>query len=154
MFKLTMLCLLTTATGCLGACSSTPSLVFGQSHSVGISVGGSTTDAGGEISIGYKDRDVAVVPVAIVAKDGAVNADTMRVHSTVGGNATDALSVLGQFNVNSKASAPEVGLGKFFATGLAAQKLADGFACKLSGATSCSPEEEPPEQPVTPTASR
>jgi hypothetical protein len=32
----------------------------------------------------------------------------------------------------SMAAAPGVGLGKFFATGLAADKLADGFSEKLS----------------------
>ena len=53
-------------------------------------------------------------------------------HQTLAGaEAKDAFSVLGQFEVDSNGRQVEVGLGKFFATGLAAQKLADGFACKL-----------------------
>lgn len=131
----------------LGACSSAPVLVFGQSHSVGIAIGGAASDAGAELSVGYKDRDIAVVPVAVVSKDGAVNQETMRVNSTVGG-ATDAMSVLGQFEVSAKAQTPDVGLGKFFATGLAAQKLADGFACKL-GNNCAQPEGTPESAPAT-----
>jgi hypothetical protein len=48
---------------------------------------------------------------------------------------TDALSVLGQFSVDTNSKTADVGLGKFFATGLAAQKLADGFSERLAGPT-------------------
>jgi hypothetical protein len=135
----------------LTGCHTAPSLVFGQSHTVGISMGGAASDAGAELSVGYKDRDIAVVPVAIVSKDGAVNAQTMPVRSQVAsrrGNGidTDSLSVLGQFEVNANAKNQDVGLGKFFATGLAAQKLADGFACKLSGDKCPVEAEEAPEE--------
>ena len=151
--------------GALSACSTSPVLVFGQSHSVGITMGGGASDAQAELTVGYKDRDIAVVPVAIVSKDGAVNKDTIAVRSTVGSAGqggsqdTDALSVLGQFQVNAKSQTPDVGLGKFFATGLAAQKLADGFACKLSAMDKCPAvgQPEPPTEiapPATPTAAR
>ena len=49
-----------TAVATLSGCSTSPSLVFGQSHTVGITMGGSASDSGAELSIGYKDRDVAV----------------------------------------------------------------------------------------------
>ena len=49
-----------------------------------------------------------------------------------GGVSSNSLSVLGQFEVDAQAAGPKVGLGKFFATGLAADKLADGFSAKLS----------------------
>jgi hypothetical protein len=141
----------------LTGCRTAPSLVFGQSHTVGISMSGAAAEAGAELSIGYKDRDIAVVPVAIVSKDGAVNGQTMPVRSQVSskrgtGSDTDSLSVLGQFQVNAKAKDQDVGLGKFFATGLAAQKLADGFSCKLSG-DKCPvelPEETEEEETETP----
>ena len=47
----------------------------------------------------------------------------------------DSLSVLGQFDFKSDAenAAINVGLGKFFSTGMAAKKLSDGFAAKLCG---------------------
>ncbi len=49
------------------------------------------------------------------------------------GNDKDALSVLGQFTIDSNATknGVGVGLGRFFATGSAASRLADGFAAKL-----------------------
>lgn len=97
-------------------------LIFGQSHTVGITISGSTTDQGGEFTLGYKDKDIAVVPVTIKQENGS----STLVKSTVG-NSQDAMSVLGQFQVTSSTIRNNVGLGKFFATGLAAQKLADGF---------------------------
>lgn len=123
------------STGVLCACQTSPTLVFGQSHTVGISIGGSASDTGAELTLGYKDRDVAIVPVAIVPAKGTTGT-TQMVNSTVGsasgtGQDSDALSVLGQFEVSAGAQSQNVGLGKFFATGLAAQKLADGFSCKL-----------------------
>ena len=50
-----------------------------------------------------------------------------------GEGGSDALSVLGQFEVRSSTRTADVGLGKFFATGLAAQKLADGFSDQIAG---------------------
>ena len=48
--------------------------------------------------------------------------------TTGGGKFSDAMSVFGQFQVNTNAGvATNAGLGKFFATGLAAQDLAVGF---------------------------
>ena len=44
-----------------------------------------------------------------------------------------ALSTFGTFSIDTKAegTVASARLGKFFATGVAAQKLADGFACSL-----------------------
>lgn len=55
-----------------------------------------------------------------------------RIVSTKNGD-EDALSVLGQFQVDASAGSDQsgVGLGRFFATGSAASRLADGFAAKL-----------------------
>ena len=47
----------------------------------------------------------------------------------------DAFSVLGQFELVTEGQQAKVGLGKFFATGLAARRLADGFASALSNDT-------------------
>lgn len=40
--------------------------------------------------LGYQDRDVAIVPAAVVAKDGSVNRDTLRVISTVTSEASES----------------------------------------------------------------
>lgn len=116
----------------LAGCSTVGNmpLMFGQSQTVGLSISGSTTDQGAEFTLGYKDRDIAIVPVTV--KQG--NGDSTLVKSTVA-SSQDAMSVLGQFEVNSgtNVSNANVGLGKFFATGVAAQQLATGFKKKLSG---------------------
>ena len=101
-------------------------LVFGQAHTVGISMSSTVSQQGGEFTLGYKDWDFAIVPVTIGQGDGT----NTQIKAVATEQHQDALSVLGQFNVETKGS--EVGLGKFFATGMAASKLADGFKAKLS----------------------
>ena len=151
------LLLLAAATAVCG-CQSSSMLVFGQSQTVGITIGGAASDAGAEMTVGYKDRNVAIVPVALMPEKNATAKDAMLVTSTVGAEDgdKDALSVLGQFEVSAKAQDAQVGLGKFFATGLAAQKLADGFACKLADPRKCPGYVDPKttQPPVTPTAAR
>ena len=123
---------LTTLTLVIGvsACSTnqTMPLIFGQSHTVGITIGASTTDQGGEFVLGYKDRNIALIPVTTPQSSG----DSTLVKATVGAS-QDAMSVIGQFEVNSETKDADVGLGKFFATGIAAQQLATGFKNKLQG---------------------
>jgi hypothetical protein len=96
-------------------------LIFGQSHTVGLSISGSTTDQGVELTLGYKDKDLALVPIEPQAvADNGVN--------------KDALSTFGSFSLDAEGQATVVkaGLGKFFATGMAARVLAEGFRCGVS----------------------
>lgn len=122
----------------LAGCASNAEmpLVFGQTHTVGISMGASATDQGGEFTLGYRDRNVAVVPVVLKGTDGQT-----RLGATATDDHNDAFSVLGQFEVKSNATERKVGLGKFFATGLAAKVLAEGFSARLENAPF---EEEAP----------
>jgi len=117
----------------LGACSpaSNPPLLFGQTHTVGIAIHGSTTQQGADLTVGYRDFDIAVVPVTVMDASGQVHRINARARGVDGGVGVNALSVLGQFDVRVTSTAPDVGLGKFFATGLAADKLADGFRARL-----------------------
>ena len=105
------------------------SLIFAEYIAFGFVMSGSATENGANVTVGYKDRDFAVVPSVARHQDGHATPLLGRtsVHS-------DALSVLGQFGADTNADDEgklDVGLGKFFATGLAAKKLADGFAVKL-----------------------
>ena len=134
----------------LSGCATTENmpLVFGQSQTVGITIGGSATDQGAEFTLGYKDKNFAVVPVTVKQKDG--NSTQVRAQASAGFE--DALSVLGQFEVTSSTNSNNVGLGKFFATGNAAKTLADGFSSKLSGKdikqdSSQKPAPEAPKPP-------
>lgn len=110
----------------LGACTTADQpmpLVFGRSQTVGISVAGSVPDQGAHVTIGFSDRNVAVVPTT------SPNGEAIRATATDGFN--DALSVLGQFEANAAAKDVNAGLGTFFSTGMASRLLAEGFSCKL-----------------------
>lgn len=121
-------------TGC-AANLKNPPLLFGQTESLGITVNGSATQQNAEITLGYRDFNIAIVPVTVTQQTGAVTQIQSTADEYVGQSFQDALSVLGQFEASAKATSPEVGLGKFFATGSAAKELADGFARKLSPAS-------------------
>jgi len=103
-------------------------LIFGQSQTVGISIGAGASEQGADFVLGYKDKNIAIVPVAIKVAEGSY----AQVGSMSGDNFEDSFSVIGQFEVNTTTSQGNVGLGKFFATGAAAKALADGFASKLT----------------------
>jgi hypothetical protein len=121
----------------IAACGAVdnPPLVFTETNNIGITVASSPASQGGELTLGYRSLDLAVVPVTVTQADGSATNLFVDVRSADGGEATDTLSVLGQFEANAQAPAATVGLGRFFATGLAAQKLADGFGQKLSKST-------------------
>ena len=104
-------------------------LMFGETISFGVSIAGSAGEQGVDVTLGFKTRDIAIVPVAVETKEGTIEKLTA---SIVDGN-TDAFSVIGQFDSKTDGGTGEIGLGKFFATGSAAQVLADGFRAKLSG---------------------
>lgn len=108
--------------GCTTADQGMP-LVFGRTQTVGISVAGTVPDQGAHVTIGFSDRNVAIVPTTSPGGD--------RVRSMAGDGFEDALSVLGQFEANANGTNVSAGLGTFFSTGLAARSLADGFRCKM-----------------------
>jgi len=140
------------ATLALGGCAEMPKnmpLVFGESITVGIGIGSSAADQGADFTLGFKSRDIAVIPVVAYDKDGSpvriqaeVTENTASEESTdtEGGKKTvtkkpvtrsvnhDSYSVLGQFGSTTDAGNKRVGLGKFFATGTAATQLSAGFA--------------------------
>jgi hypothetical protein len=109
--------------------SNNPPLFFAQAHTLGVGVHTSTTQQSADLTLGYKDFDVAIVPVSATDGSGRV----VPLTGTAGGeDSRDALSVLGQFNASAATATPAVNLGTFFATGLAADKLADGFRDHLA----------------------
>lgn len=115
----------------VAGCSSTgeSSLIFGQANTLGISIGASAADQGGDLVLGYKGQNFAIVPVSVGQPDGS----SAHIGAAVGDGFGDAYSVLGQFEAKSKTgvTTQSAGLGTFFATGLAAKRLSDGFAQKM-----------------------
>jgi hypothetical protein len=110
----------------LASCSSNGDapLVFVQAHSLGIVAAANGSQATPELTLGFRDVDVALVPVT------AGGAPLKGVIEKPGEHYDDALSVFGQFNAGT-AVGPTANLGKFFATGQAAKRLADGYAAQL-----------------------
>jgi hypothetical protein len=124
----------------LGGCANPvdPPLIFVQTESAGINIGGSTVDQTFNFTIGYDGRDYALMPAVYEHEAGKKQQVTSNLPGEFG--AVDALSVLGNFSLNAgtgegqaAALKPSAGLGKFFATGSAAILLADGFRRKLAG---------------------
>lgn len=120
------------AAGATSACSQIPNppLLFGQVQTVGIGIDGSTTTQGMDLTIGFKDRNFALVPVTVRQASG--NSDIIS--ASTGAGSDDAFSVLGQFSTDvGSATGPTANLGTFFATGEAAEILAQGFRANMGG---------------------
>ncbi len=107
-------------------------LVFGQHIAVGIDITATAPEQGGTLTLGYKDKNIAIIPVVIKKADGTLQLLGGTNNLSAGGDINDAYSTIGQFELKAGAAGtPTIGLGKFFATGVAAQYLADGFREKL-----------------------
>ncbi len=116
------------AGGCATGNGELP-LLFGSSNVVGLSMGGNVSETGGEFVFGYKGQNIAVVPVSAV--NGG--SEEFIVSSLPDGTFRDSFSVMGQFTADGKKlkKGANAGLGKFFATGFAAQNVALGFSKKM-----------------------
>jgi hypothetical protein len=120
----------------LAGCNTTGDvpLLFVQTTSVGITAATTGGQATPELTVGYRDVDVALVPVT--------NGGSPVRSVSAGGYFQDALSVFGQFSVGANGTtAPNATLGKFFATGTAASKLAEGYRCQLSAKDNTDPSK-------------
>lgn len=139
---LTAISLLSLMTGCQDFAPSNP-VIFGQTQKVGLSIGVSQINQTPQLSLGYDDFNIAILPTVARADPGNPGSAFERLGGNIDAgdpNGTDydgTYSVIGQFDVQGEggATAVKVGLEKFFATGLAARVLAEGFACSMSRAT-------------------
>ena len=137
-FRIPLLGIVLLITAC--ASNQQAPLVFGQSNTLGISIAGGASQQGADFTLGYKSRNIAVVPVTAQTSPN----ETRQIGSAAApGEFEDAFSVLGQFDVKTDTTQGNVGLGTFFATGGAAKTLADGFSCKLAAdANFCDPSKQ------------
>jgi hypothetical protein len=118
----------------LAACTTADQpmpLIFGRTQTIGIGVQGSAADQGAAVTLGFNDRNIAIVPSTTMAGEAIRSVAS----GEEGQQFTDALSVLGQFEANAEGANVSAGLGTFFSTGLAARNLAEGFRDKLSRET-------------------
>ena len=94
-------------------------LFFGQTQTFGVSMHGSTTEQGASLTVGFRDYDIAIVPVTLTQKDGTTiplqSQQPQLISESKGlmGTNIDALSVFGQFNGTADQIKMNVSLGKF-----------------------------------------
>jgi hypothetical protein len=125
----------------LSACGNTQGadLIFGQQESMGLTISASAPQQGGGLNLGYSSLDIAIIPVVVETADGHIvlkgETKTLADSSESAGGLSDALSAIGQFDLSTGSNGMvSAGLEKFFATGNAAQILAQGFADKMNAA--------------------
>jgi len=139
--------LLTLPALALAGCASTRSqLFFGEAVNFGVTINTGPSADGLDFNLGYKDRSIAIVPASALNKGNSYAIDAWS--QDTDGAVSDALSVFGQFKSTGSAPANpadttntatetaataakparrEVTLGRFFATGIAATNLAEGY---------------------------
>lgn len=124
-------------------CSTVPTapLVYWSRTIGGFDIStGSGTNAGANISVGYKRDDLAFVPAGVVVSKAngessfkaikGVDADKCATDRTCAGADLDALSVFGSFegrgfgSAGATSASVDVTAANYFSTGIAAQKLA------------------------------
>ena len=112
-------------------------LVYARSDTLGIDISGSTAVQGTTFTLGYSTQNLALVPVVAAGAGGKVSGLNGRDGDDKTGK--DAFSVLGQFNASTQTNKLGYGLDRYFATGVAAQHLADGMRASLASAKASDP---------------
>ena len=139
-------------------------LIFGQGLTVGISAAAAPEAANTpELTVGVKMVDIAIVPTIIPfdPMTSEYSAAGRKITGNTGvtrfpdGKTTvqaqDALSTFGSFESETKAGS--VTLGVFFATGVAAQALAEGVRCGIGpNHSDCTGPQNPADQTQPDTA--
>jgi hypothetical protein len=108
-------------------------LLFVRTDVVGIDIGGSLAQEGLQFVLGYGNRNLALIPVAAMGSDQKV---VPIVGDDVSGDGRklDTLSVMGQFNANSATAKLNVGMDRYFATGVAARNLSTAMQVAVAAA--------------------
>lgn len=102
-------------------------LVFARTDVVGIDIGGSIAEQGLRFVLGYDVNNIALIPAAAKNANGHMSSLFGEGHAR-----SDAYSVLGQFRSDTATKGLNLGLERYFATGIAARNLAAGFAAAIA----------------------
>jgi len=132
----------------LAGCASTPHndvLIFGTETTLALDVGASATNGGTpKITVGYKRDEAVWMPLLANGISATPKPEAGQLYQGAGENGAnkDAYSVFASFGaqLEGQAGSAKVGLAQFFATGIAAQKLASNPASVLA-LTVKSPEQ-------------
>ena len=101
-------------------------LLFMRTDVIGIDIGGTLAQHGLQFVLGYGNKNLALIPVV------AMNAD--RVPTKIAGTSDaaesdllDTMSVVGQFHARTDTQGLDLGLDRYFATGIAARNLSENI---------------------------
>jgi len=132
---------------CLSACSSLPHndvLIFGTETTLAFDVGASATNGGTpQVTLGYNREEAVWMPLMANGRHTKTDPDANQLYQAEGSKASgsngakDAYSVFASFGAQLEGTSgtgpsAKVGLAQFFATGIAAQKLAGNPAAVLA----------------------
>jgi hypothetical protein len=115
------------AAATLAGCNTVdPPLVFAKANTYGVSIAATVPDQGGNLTLGYRAAHLAVVPVTAHDTSGqVVPVLANQVSNTQ--KSQEAFSTFAHFEANN--SVPiKACLGDTFATGYAAQRIAQNLA--------------------------
>lgn len=115
-------------------------LLFLRSDVVGIDIGGSLAEQGLQFDLGYTNRNLALIPVYAAGAGGKVVRIAGASDGAASDRSNDAMSVLGQFKVNTETTRLGLGLGRYFATGVAARNMGESISAAIAKIPSETPE--------------
>jgi hypothetical protein len=107
-------------------------LLFLRSDVVGIDIGGSLAEQGLQFDLGYTNRNLALIPVYAAGAGGKVVRIAGGSDGAASDRSNDAMSVLGQFKVNTETTRLGLGLGRYFATGVAARNMGESISAAIA----------------------
>ncbi len=119
-------------------------LVFLRSDVYGFNIGGSLAEQGLQFDLGYTNRNIALIPVAVTRADGhavgvsgsavlaPASAEDCLADKNTLGCTSDAMSVLGQFKASTATNKLGFGLERYFATGIAARNMGDAMGSAIA----------------------
>ncbi|CAN7713480.1 hypothetical protein LJR290_005979 [Variovorax sp. LjRoot290] len=107
-------------------------LLFLRTDVVGIDIGGSLAQQGLQFSLGYNNRNLALIPVYAQGAGKKVVRITGRTEADDGEPSLDVLSVMGQFKTNTQTTRLGFGLDRYFATGVAARNLGQSVGAAIA----------------------
>ncbi|WP_326543088.1 hypothetical protein [Pseudorhodoferax sp.] len=111
-------------------------LVFLRTDVLGVDIGGSLADQGLQFTLGYGNRNIALIPTHATAGNGKIVpifGGSRREDGTFNvDDPTDAMSVLGQFKSNTETQRLGLDLGRYFSTGVAARLLGKSLTSSIA----------------------
>lgn len=132
-------------------------LLFMRTDVIGIDIGGTLAQHGLQFVLGYGNKNLALIPVAALD----VDRQPVKIAGTsdgTGNDLLDTLSVVGQFHARTDTESLDLGLERYFATGIAARNLSDGIsqvaAQKLASTKQAAPSPEASEKAKDSTLAR